>query len=108
MASPLITQLASAASEAEVLLADTFSFKGANYAGVLGPAPLEMALAQAGYAETAQAVLQASLAQFGASAPTNADAAARVSVNISGGREWKLVSVDNDGLHVKLGLKLVV
>jgi hypothetical protein len=107
MPSALIAQLASAATEAETLAGANFAWAGSNYAGVLGPASIAMALAATGYADSADAMLQASLAQF-TIAPAAANALARDNITTDDGRTWKIVSVENDSLHVKLGLKLAV
>ena len=107
MPSALIAQLASAAAEAENLAGANFAWAGTNYSGVLGPAPISMAIAATGYADSADAMLQASLTQF-TTAPAAANALARDNITTDDGRVWKIISVENDSLHVKLGLKLAV
>lgn len=108
MASILQAELVSSSREAENLAGVNFNFSGNTFIGVLGVAPVELALQVGGYGESAQAMLHATLTQFSGSPPTNADAANRAPINIVNGREWKLVSVENDGLLVKLGLRLAV
>jgi len=103
MPSLLVAQLASVAAESQAFTGENFTFKSNTYQGVLGDAPLAMRLQVAGYGETATASLQATLAQF-AIAPTKADAANRELVTLTNGQAWKLVEVENDGLHVKLGI----
>lgn len=104
--SPLLAELASAAAEAEALNAETFTFEGTDYLGVLSDAPVGLSLAVAGYGETASKMLQASLAQFDDATLTRFSAVpleARLIVTARG-RTWKVVSVENDGIHVKFGI----
>jgi hypothetical protein len=109
MPSTLQTELAAAAAEAESTLGETFTYKATAFTGVVGDAAgSALALALTGYQEQADAVLVARVAQFAAAniaAPAAADAAAREAITLRS-RAWKLVSVENNGLHVTLGLKL--
>ena len=50
MPSSLLTELASAAAEAEAVIVENFTWKSRTYVGVLGPAPIDMKLAVTGYA----------------------------------------------------------
>jgi hypothetical protein len=109
MPSTLQTELAAAAAEAQSLLGESFTYKGGTFAGVVGDGSgSALALALTGYHEQADAVLVATIAQFAAAniaTPAPADCAAREEITLRS-RAWKLLSVENNGLHVSLGLKL--
>ena len=103
--SELRAEFADAAAEVEELAGEAFTFDGAGpYRGVMGPALVMQDLEVAGYGESAQAMVIASAGQF-TTQPTPADAAARKIVVIRDAR-WKTVTLENDGLIVKFGLRL--
>lgn len=104
MPSPLVTQLATLATDAETVNGETFTYGGASYVGVLSMATVNLALAVPGYPEAAEATLQASRSQW-STVPTSAVAVTREIITMRSQR-WKITAFEDDGLHLKFRLRL--
>jgi len=106
-ASELQNEFQEAAAEVESIAGETFVFRGTTYRGVLNQQPILLALTVPGMSESAEAMLAATVAQFGDSPPTELSASTREIITIRE-REWKIVSYESDTLHIRLGLRLSV
>lgn len=106
-ASQLQSEFAAQAAEVEGIAGETFVFREREYRGVLNQQPLLVALTVPGMSESAEAMLAATVGQFGEQIPGTECAVNRETLRIRE-RDWKIVSYENDTLHLRFGLRLAV
>lgn len=110
MNSQLQQDFQQAAAEVEAYAGESFVFRGRTYRGVLNQQLILVALTVPGMADSAEAMLAATAAQFTAadSAPTAQSAIDREEITDLRERTWKIVSFEHDTVHFRLGLRLKV